>query len=71
MLKKQINLILKSLLETNFFEDIQLKLNNNILTIQVTELPIIQNIFFEGIKSSKNDRKYKVTKLDQGKIFIQ
>ncbi len=51
--KKQINLILKSLYETNFFEDIQLKLNNNILTIQVTELPIIQNIFFEGIKSSK------------------
>ncbi len=51
--KEQINSILKSLYETSFFEDVEINLKNNILTIRVIELPIIQNVFFEGVKSSK------------------
>ncbi len=51
--KKQINIILKTLYETNFFEEVELNLQNNVLTIKVTELPVIQNLIFEGVKSSK------------------
>ncbi len=51
--KKQINIILKSLYETNFFEEVELNLQNNVLTIKVIELPVIQNLIFEGVKSSK------------------
>ena len=51
--KRDINIILKSLYDTNFFKDIQLNLKDKTLTIKVTELPVIQNLIFEGIKSSK------------------
>ena len=50
---ENINDILKSLYETNFFENININLVNNILTINVTENPIIENIIFEGIKADK------------------
>jgi outer membrane protein insertion porin family len=51
--KNDLNVILKSLYETNFFDDIELNINNNILTVKVKELPLIQNINFKNIKSSK------------------
>ncbi len=50
---KDLNIILKNLYETNFFEDVNLKLDNNVLTINVIEFPIIQNINYEGIKANK------------------
>ena len=48
---KKLNLILKDLYETNFFEDVNVLFENNILTISVKEYPIIQNISYTGIKS--------------------
>ena len=47
------NSILKNLYESNFFEDISIIYNENLLTIKVKELPIIQTINIEGIKASK------------------
>ena len=48
-----LNRILKKLYNTNFFETVSVKLSNEILIIKVTENPIIQNISYEGIKSSQ------------------
>ena len=48
---KQINKILKNLYDTNFFEDIKLSIENNILIVDVVENKIIQNVVVEGLKS--------------------
>ena len=50
---KNLNKILKNLYNTNFFKDVSLKIENNILLINVLENPIIQSIKFEGIKAKK------------------
>ncbi len=46
-----INNIIKNLYQSNFFNDVSVTLENNKLTIAVDELPIIENINFNGIKS--------------------
>ena len=48
---KQINKILKNLYDTNFFEDIKLSVENNVLIINIVENKIIQNVIVEGLKS--------------------
>ena len=47
------NNILKKLYDTNFFSNITINLNENILNINVSEYPIVQNVNIEGIKSKK------------------
>ncbi len=51
--KNEINQALKNIYETNFFEKVDLSIENNILNIDVKELPIIQDIEFSGIKAKK------------------
>ena len=51
--KENLNEILKNLYDTNFFEDVNVSFNNNILIINVIENPLIENINYEGIKSNK------------------
>ena len=51
--ENDLNKILKELYETNFFDLVSVKIADKILFIKVKENPIIQNINFEGIKSSK------------------
>ena len=46
-----LNKILKNLYDSNFFELVSVKVENNILVINIKENPIIQNINYEGIKS--------------------
>ena len=46
-----INNVIKNLYQSNFFNDVIVTLKNNKLTIAVDELPIIENINFNGIKS--------------------
>ncbi len=50
----KINQILKDLYNSNFFENISVSISDNKLLINVKELPIIENISFEGIKAKKN-----------------
>ena len=50
---KDLNEILKKLYNTNFFDLVSVKIIDKILTIKVKENPIIQNINYEGIKSSE------------------
>ena len=49
----KLNEILKNLYDTNFFNDVSVKIENNVLLITVNELPVIQNIKIEGIKAKK------------------
>ena len=49
----QQNEILKNLYNTNFFENVSVKIENNVLIIRVIESPIIDNISITGIKAKK------------------
>ena len=55
--QSQLNIILKDLYDTNFFSDIKLNLENNILVIDVKERKIIQTVIIDGIKSKENTEK--------------
>tara|TARA_B110000444_G_scaffold218674_1_gene218354 strand:- start:1187 stop:3412 length:2226 start_codon:yes stop_codon:yes gene_type:complete len=48
-----LNKILKNLYNTNFFEDIKISLNNNILNIVVKEYAVINFVDFQGEKANK------------------
>jgi len=54
-----LNNSLKNLYETNFFEDVTIEINNNLLTIKVKEYPIIQEIIINGIKRKKTVEELK------------
>ena len=41
-----LNKILNNLYSTDFFEDINLKINNNILNIKVKEYPVVNKMIF-------------------------
>ncbi len=47
-----LNELLKELYHTRFFKNVSVSIKNNKLLINVIENPIIENILFEGIKSS-------------------
>ena len=49
----KVNNILKKLYETGFFENVNIKISNNILNIYVNENPIIEQITYDGIKAKK------------------
>ena len=51
--ENDINLILKDLYQTNYFENISVSFLNNVLTIIVKEHPIIQSVEYNGVKSNK------------------
>jgi outer membrane protein insertion porin family len=54
-----LNLILKKLYDSGFFDEISINLSNNSLVIDIKENPIIQNMTFEGVKSKKLNEKIK------------
>ena len=51
--ENDLNQILKKLYNTNFFDNVSVRFLNETLVVIVKENPIIQNINYEGIKSSK------------------
>ena len=48
-----LNIILKNLYETNFFKNVSVKLDNNIIIIEIDESPLIQKITITGVKAKK------------------
>ena len=48
--ENDLNKILKNLYTTDFFKNLTISLEDSILNIEVSENPIIQSIFIEGIK---------------------
>ena len=72
----KLNLILKNLYETNFFEDVKVLFENNTLLITVKEYPIIQKINYNGVKSktlleSINDNKLIREKSPYNKLVLR
>ena len=51
--EETLNYILKNLYDTNFFKNISIKFEKNVLEILVTENPLIENIEYKGLKSEK------------------
>ena len=51
--QNDINNLLKRLYETNFFDNVSVDLDKNILKIRIEESPIIEKIIFSVIKSKK------------------
>ena len=59
-----INDILKKLYKSGFFKDVNIKLENNNLIINVVENPIIQTVFIKGIKRKKTEESlYEILSL--------
>ena len=54
-----INNVIKNLYETNFFNNVSVALNNNIILINVDEAAIIDNIVISGIKAEKHKKLIK------------
>jgi len=62
--ENSINEILKKLYNSGFFKDVSVKIENNNLTINVLENPIIQTVFIEGIKRKKTEESlYEILSL--------
>ncbi len=51
---ENINIIIKKLYETNFFNDVSVSFINKDLTINVVENPIIGKVEIKGVKAQKN-----------------
>jgi len=51
--QNDLNLSIKNLYNTNYFKNIKMNLNNNVLEIKVEENPIIQTVKIEGIKNKE------------------
>ena len=49
--------IIKNLYKTDFFEDVEITLDNNILNINVKEFPVINNVDLKGEKSNSTKKK--------------
>ena len=48
-----LNNIVRNLYSTDFFEDVNVTLNNNVLKINVKEYPVINQLVFVGEKSNR------------------
>ena len=51
--QNELNQIIKNLYETNFFKNVSLKVENQILFVEVDENKIIQSVIIEGVKSNE------------------
>lgn len=68
----QINVILKNLYETNFFEDVKIKVENDILKIDLKEYPVINQLILVGEASTKiKDELKKILQLKEKNSFIK
>ena len=80
---EKLNQIVKSLYDSNFFDNISTSFNNQELTITVKESPIINKVEFQGIKSKtlveslsknlslKSRSSYNTYQLELDKLQIQ
>ena len=68
----KINSALKSLYDSNFFQNVTIVFKEGKLTINVKENPIIQNLNIEGVKAQKiRDQFFDNLKLKQRGSFFE
>ena len=66
---EQINLITKELFKSDFFEDITIKVNDNILYIKVIETSIINEIYFFGNSFFTDEQLKDIVKINKRDTF--
>jgi len=64
-----INNLTKKIYDTDFFADVKISFNQDILTINVTENPIVNFFYINGIKDSDLDQANKIITLKENSIF--
>ena len=70
--ENDINKILNNLYSTDFFEDVKINLNNNVLTIIVKEYPIVNQLVIVGEKKKSYIEKIKkLIQLKEKKAFVK
>ena len=70
--EKDLDQILKDLYSTNFFEDINVDLRNNVLRINLKEYPIINQLIIIGEPSKRyKDQIKKIIQLKEKRPFIR
>ena len=77
-----LNEVIKKLYDTNFFKNISLKLDNDLLILDIEENKIIQNVIIEGVKSesikdkilenlfSKDKSPFLIEKINKDRLLI-
>ena len=67
-----LNKVLNSLYETEFFEDVKVSILNNELTIEVTEFPFVDQLIILGEKSKKyKEQIEKIISTKEKRSFIK
>ena len=66
--KSDLNKIIKNLYSTNFFEDIQISIRNNILLISLKEFPLVNQLIIVGEQSGKY--KEQIRKLIKKNSYV-
>lgn len=69
--ESDLNNILNKLYQTEFFEDIKIEVENNILKVLVKEYPLVEQLVIIGEKSNKyKEQIKKIIKLKEKRSFI-
>ena len=64
-----INSLTKKIYDTDFFSDVKISFNQDILTINVVENPIVNFFYINGVKDSDLDQINKFITLKENSIF--
>ena len=64
-----INSLTKKIYDTDFFSDVKISFNQDILTINVVENPIVNFFYINGVKDSDLDQINKIITLKENSIF--
>jgi outer membrane protein insertion porin family len=64
-----INNLTKKIYDTDFFADVKISFNQDVLTINITENPIVNFFYINGIKDSDLDQANKIITLKENSIF--
>jgi outer membrane protein insertion porin family len=64
-----INNLTKKIYDTDFFADVRISFNQDVLTISVVENPIVNFFYINGIKDSDLDQANKIITLKENSIF--
>jgi outer membrane protein insertion porin family len=64
-----INNLTKKIYDTDFFADVKISFNQDVLTINVVENPVVNFFYVNGIKDSDLDQVNKIITLKENSIF--
>jgi len=66
---EEINIITKNLYQSDFFDEISVKVKSNILYIEIVETPIINEIYFFGNSFLNDDQLKDIIKIKKRDTF--